>query len=181
MRIFSILVAVFFITACSAEDNAVQLSATKPQTQKSGWFESKRVKQYLTLVEESLNTSSLLYSRLSPDVAKHIKRVELPSEAVEVVRCVVDNIEKNDLEKQFDKSMKLSHQFNEYIENTPELTILNLESDAQFNTLQSQMNSAEFDPIVANTTECGVMEMTMKVTKESGIMTAMNYMVESEQ
>lgn len=173
-RFISFLVPLLFVVACSAANDADKESDGSGQD-RTGWFEDTRVEQYLSIMEETLNTTMLFYSRVSPEVAKRLKPIEMPPEAIDVVRCLVEEVEDRNLEKQFDESLKLSAEFNQYIKDTPELTLFGLEQDAQSQKMQEKMLSPEFKPLTDVSTECGVIKMNMKATSSSGITEAMQF------
>jgi hypothetical protein len=175
MRIFFLLATLIFVTACSADEQNDN-SSTESQSQSSGWFKDKRVKQYLAMMEQSLNTSTLFYSRISPEVAKHIKPITVPPEATKVVECVVDKVKDNNIEDAFDESMKVSREFSDYIENTPELTLLTLEKDAKFNAMQETMMLPKFEQLTQISKDCGLIKLNMKLTTSSGVMEAVQQM-----
>lgn len=135
-----------------------------------------RVDQYLEIMEASLNTTSLFYKRLSPEVAKHIKPVKLPEEARKVAECVVDTAKKQNQIALFDESMKKNRAFRDYIINTPELTLLTLEQDQEFIKIQNDMDSSKYEPFVKITRDCGATKMNMQMTRSSGVFEAMQSM-----
>ncbi len=137
-----------------------------------------RVAQYLEVMESSLNTTTLFYKRLSPEIAKQIKTVELPSEAGEVAKCVVDAAKKDNKTALFDESIKLNKEFRDYIINTPDLTLLTLEQDQEFVKIQNEMTSSKYEPFIKYTKDCGALDMNMKLTRSSGIFEAMKLMRE---
>ena len=189
MRIFVFLILVL-LTACSGEDQDVQTSMntqsedvvnkTDSQSQDTGWFEDKRVTQYLAVMEKSLNVSTLFYSRISPEMAKQIKKVTMPSEAKEVAQCMVGKVKENKLEKEFDQNMELTQEYFEYIENTPGLTLLNADQDSHLQSIQEKMSTDDFNALQAASNECGVIEMNIKASKSTGIMEAMRAMAEAD-
>jgi hypothetical protein len=187
MRVFSFLI-IIFLTACSGEDQVTGngvgtqsddvTNTTDSQHRDTGWFEDKRVTQYLAIMEKSLNVSSLFYSRISPAVAQQIKKVTMPPEAKEVAQCLVGKVKENNMEKQFDQSMELTQEYFEYIENTPGLTLLNLDQDSHLQSIQEKMSADDFNTLQTVSNECGVMEMNIKATRSTGIMDAMKAMRE---
>ncbi len=149
MRFSITLIILLVISACSRADD--------------------RASRYLTIMEASLNTTTLFYSRVSPEVAKLIKPVKMPPEAKEVAECVVGKAKDDGVLAAFDKSLEMNESFLEYIRQTPTLTLLTLENDEQFMKLQSAMISDELEPLQKHSQECGAIKMNMGLTKETGV------------
>ena len=149
MRFSIVLIILFAISACSSADD--------------------RASRYLTIMEASLNTTTLFYSRISPDIAKLIKPVAMPPEAKEVAECIVGKAKDDGVLAAFDKSLEMNERFLEYIRETPTLTLLTLEEDTRFIELQSAMISDEFEPLQKHAQECGAIKMNMGLTKQTGV------------
>jgi len=182
-----ILLTAFSLVACSASEvptsqqvleqtydkDSVVTSASKPSL-----VQDKRVGQYLNMMEEALNTTTLFYSRVSPEVASKIMSVKLPPDAKDVVKCLVNEVKAKNLNSQFDESLRLNKKFLKYIKDTPSLTIMTLESDSAFQDIQSQMTSPEFEPLSQIGKDCGVLDLNMKLSMQTGVMEAFKYLPE---
>jgi len=131
-----------------------------------------RESRYLTTMEQMLNSSSLFYSRISPEVATQIKPAIMPPEAEKVAKCVVSNARSENLLEQFDETMEISERFTDYIRQTPTLTLKTVEQDEGFKQLQAQMLENRFEPFQNHAKECGMLEMSQKITKAMGIFEA---------
>lgn len=187
MRLFSLL-TFLLITACSGDERDAQTNVNTQgigvaekasfKAKGTGWFEDSRVTQYLVLTEKSLNISTLLYSRISPEAAAQIKSVKMPPEAKDVARCLVEKVKENGIEEQFDQSMKFTQEYFEYVEKTPSLTLLNLDQDSRLQGLQVKMNAGTDDSKMyqAVIKECNVIKMNIKASKSTGVMEAVKAM-----
>lgn len=132
-----------------------------------------RVDRFLEIMEASLNTTTLFYSRISPEVAAMIKPVTLPPEAKDVANCVVSKAKSDGLTAELDESLVLGEAFRQYILDTPSLTLLTIEKDEQFQKLQEQMLAPRFKGLQDHSKECGVIEMNIKLSAETGVYEAM--------
>lgn len=153
------------------EQNSLGVSAT-PIALDLGLFEDKRVAEYMELMEDSLNISTLFYSRVSPEIAAAIKPVKVPDEAKELIGCMLDRVDAENLNTQYENTVNQIRQFMTYIEDTPTLTIMTMESDPQFQAIQEKALGPEFEPINKIIKECGVLDMNMKLTMQTGVMEA---------
>ena len=155
MRIFTLFITFLGISACGASDD------------------DDRVSKYLALMEDSLNTSTLLYSRVSPEVAALIKPVAVPAEAREIAECVVNEAKSEDLISEFDDSLKVAKNLADYMRETPSLSITTLSQDEHYMALLDQALEPKFERLQAHGKACGLIDMTMKWTRETGAYEAM--------
>ena len=166
-----------------AEETSIQQSEEKAQktSVKTGFFEDRRVKEYLANMERSLNTMNLIYKRMSPDAAKMIKPVALPPEALDVARCIVKGIDEAGLQKTYDKGIELMEVYLSYVEDTPSLTLATVTEDETFNEMLEEFQSPEQEEINQISKECGSVELNGRLVKESGVMEAMKMAMDQDQ
>ena len=171
-KLVSSLFLLFSISACTGGEQGE--SNIKP-AKNAG---DATTKDYLQFMEESLNTTTLLYSRLSPEVAKRIKKVEMPPEAKEVASCLIAKIKKEGLTREYKELIEVNRQYVDYIKNTPTLTMQNLVDDPKFNEIQTLMQSETSERFTDITKECGVISMNIKLSSEMGVTEALKYLPE---
>ena len=123
-------------------------------------------------MEDSLNTSTLFYSRVSPEMAAVIKPVKVPDEAKELISCMLEKVDDENLNTEYKNTISQVRQFMTYIEDTPTLTVMTMQSDAQFQAIQEKALGPEFEAINKIIEECGVLDLSMKLTMQTGVMEA---------
>lgn len=132
-----------------------------------------RAERFLEIMEASLNTTTLFYSRISPEVAAMIKPVAMPPEAKEIANCVVQKSKSSGLLAEFDQSLALNEAFLQHIIDTPSLTLFTIEQDEQFVKIQEQQTSPKFEGFQTINKECGVLEMNIELSRKTGVYEAM--------
>ncbi len=132
-----------------------------------------RVSKYLLLMQSSLDTSTLLYSRHSPEVAKMIKNVAVPTDAKSLVECFVDKVKTHKLLPEFDEIIQLNSQLQTYIRETPTLTLISAQQDTEYMNLQSAISGTRFESVQQHSLDCGLIKMTQQLIRETGVFDAM--------
>ena len=172
LQLVSFLLLLLTISACTgSEQGGLTTNSAKNASDAT-------TKDYLEFMEESLNTSTLLYSRLSPEVAKRIKKVEMPPEAKEVASCLISKIKKEGLASEYKEIIEANRRYVDHIKNTPTLTMQNLVDDPKFNEIQAQMQSETSERFTEISKECGVISMNIKLSSQMGVTEALKHMPE---
>ena len=153
-------------TEATPEPSAGQASQAETQPLR-GNLENR----YVQVAERGMRAQMLLYARAVPGGAERLVPITFDDEDRDVFRCVVREMRAAGHGDYLEEAIALNLRLADYIENTPSLSLMTLETNPEFQAMTEEMIESadvELSELSSINNQCGMIALTSEKLDESG-------------
>ncbi len=166
--------ALVFAGCSNAEEPAMAASGSSGVEESQAGSQPLRgslESRFIQAGERGMRAQMLLYARAVPGGEERLVPISFDDEDRDVFRCVVREMRAAGHGGYLEEAIALNLRLAEYIENTPRLSLMTLETDPEFQAMTEEMIESadvELSELSSINNQCGMIALTSEKLDESG-------------